>query len=109
MITPTIGNIGISSGGNYSLLKELDLSDDNLLDEAFPEYFGNLFSLVDLDLNNNPFTVLPQSINRLSRLRDLYLNDCKNLKKLGAELSSSLELVHVDDCTSRPIFCSFLT
>ncbi|KAF3449329.1 hypothetical protein FNV43_RR10057 [Rhamnella rubrinervis] len=81
-------------------LTTLDLSDRNLSDGAFPDCFDSLVSLENLILSNNPFTVLPPSISGLSKLKCLELDNCKDLRCLGPELPSSLQVVKANHCTS---------
>ncbi|KAF3447685.1 hypothetical protein FNV43_RR08388 [Rhamnella rubrinervis] len=89
-----------------SRLQRLVLIDCNLTGpEAFPEYFGKLVWLRDLDLSKNPFSVLPSGINGLSKLTTLRLEHCKSLRCLEAELlPSRLEEVYVNYCTSLASF-----
>ncbi|KAF3447865.1 hypothetical protein FNV43_RR08571 [Rhamnella rubrinervis] len=89
-----------------SRLQRLVLIDCNLTGpEAFPEYFGKLVWIRDLDLSKNPFSVLPSGINGLSKLTTLRLEHCKSLRCLEAELlPSRLEEVYVNYCTSLASF-----
>ncbi|KAJ4705485.1 Disease resistance protein [Melia azedarach] len=80
-------------------LKELDLSDCNLGEGAIPIDICNLFSLEKLILSKNSFVSLPGTINRLSKLKSLELEDCKRLVYLQ-ELPSSIEEIRVDGCAS---------
>ncbi|KAF3437649.1 hypothetical protein FNV43_RR20405 [Rhamnella rubrinervis] len=90
---------------NLCFLRQLDLSDCNLLDEAFPKHFGELVSLKALDLSKNPFSVLPSHISRLSKLKYLNLMHCKFLRYVGPDqLPSGLETIRVDYCTSLKAF-----
>lgn len=101
--TPKIVKAHLPSGDLRSI-RELDLSGQNLSNEAFPDDFDRLFSLEDLNLNNNPFSALPKSIKALSKLKKLSLEHCERLRSLGPELPSSLEMVSVDYCTSLESF-----
>lgn len=105
IINPPIGHCFLPN--NLLLLEKLDLSDCKLLDEAFPEHFGKLVSLKELDLSGNPFSVLPHHLKGLSKLRYLNLMNCKSLRHLGPELPSSLEAMRVDYCIHwRHAICS---
>ncbi|KAF3437674.1 hypothetical protein FNV43_RR20430 [Rhamnella rubrinervis] len=86
---------------NLRNLTKLDLSDRNLKGKAFPEHFGNLVSLKELNLSKNPFSGLPSGINGLSTLTYLNLMYCKFLRHLSPDqLPSSLQTIRVDYCTS---------
>nr|XP_011457954.1 PREDICTED: TMV resistance protein N-like [Fragaria vesca subsp. vesca] len=64
-------------------LTTLDLSDCNLSEEAIPSDFGcSLASLEILDLSNNQFIRLLESIGQLSRLESLHLKGCRKLQTL---------------------------
>ncbi|KAF3437673.1 hypothetical protein FNV43_RR20429 [Rhamnella rubrinervis] len=98
IINPPIGHCFLPE--NLLNLKELDLSDCNVKDEAFPKHFGNLVSLEELNLSKNPFEVLPPDIKGLSKLKYLNLMYCKSLTHLSPDqLPSSLETLRVDYCT----------
>ncbi|KAM7261056.1 hypothetical protein ACFE04_026531 [Oxalis oulophora] len=71
-----------------SSLKELDISCCNLPDGVIPNDLGSLTSLEILNLSNNDFISLPQSLPQLSRLHTLNLSSCKHFKFLSS--SSSL-------------------
>ncbi|XP_016650361.1 PREDICTED: TMV resistance protein N-like isoform X1 [Prunus mume] len=87
-------------------LKELDLSDGNLLEGAIPSDIGCLPSLVSLNLSGNNFLSLPTSIGQLSKLENLYLSRCKRLRHLPV-LSSEVNLeVTADGCTSLELLQS---
>ncbi|TXG49520.1 hypothetical protein EZV62_025395 [Acer yangbiense] len=85
-----------SLAGLFNLTK-LDLSDCNLTDGALPNDLGSLCSLTELDLSNNYFVILPESINQLSKLKILRVQNCQNLKTLP-ELPSKLSFVRAGDC-----------
>jgi len=73
-LNPSLNKV-LSSG-----LKEVDLSYCNL--SVVPDGIGLLCHLITLDLSGNEFVSLPASIGLLSKLRMLYLNDCKRLQSL---------------------------
>ncbi|KAF3443058.1 hypothetical protein FNV43_RR16979 [Rhamnella rubrinervis] len=99
-----VGNgSSVSSAGLYCL-KKLELSMCDLHDGALPDDFGCLVSLEHLDLSDNHFSCLPASINRLSKLRHLYLRRCRELTSVGPELPDSLEMVRVDCCRELHTF-----
>ncbi|KAK0600679.1 hypothetical protein LWI29_017372 [Acer saccharum] len=76
-------------------LSYLDLSDCIL--KEIPEDICHLSSLVDLDLSGNDFENLPKSMNQLSNLKHLVVNNCNMLQSL-TELPLSLELLSASDC-----------
>ncbi|XP_010263244.1 PREDICTED: TMV resistance protein N-like [Nelumbo nucifera] len=80
-------------------LKRLDLSNCNLLDGTLPSDLGNLSSLQELHLGNNNFCSLPATINGLSQLQLLQLENCTRLESLP-ELPSSLKVLNAKGCTS---------
>ncbi|XP_060672172.1 disease resistance protein RUN1-like isoform X2 [Ziziphus jujuba] len=91
-------------GGDFNSLRTLDLTLARLGDGVFPEDFGCLASLEELNLSSNKFSSLPSSLNQLSKLRILDLRLCESLKSVGPDLPPSLELVNVDKCTSLETF-----
>ncbi|KAM5554807.1 hypothetical protein ABKV19_022963 [Rosa sericea] len=83
---------------SYSVLTDLDLSYCNLLELS--DGIAHLSSLQELDLSGNEnLESLPAEMNRLGHLTTLYLSGCKRLKSI-AELSSSIQEIDAQDCTS---------
>nr|AGH33854.2 resistance gene-like protein [Cucumis melo] len=66
----------------FSSLKDLNLSDCNLVDEDIPSDLELFSSLEILDLGSNHFERLSESIEQLINLKVLYLNDCHKLKQV---------------------------
>ncbi|KAK7405064.1 hypothetical protein VNO78_06241 [Psophocarpus tetragonolobus] len=64
----------------FPCLLHLDLSFCNLL--QIPDAIENLHSLEELFLGGNNFVTLPPTIKKLSKLRNLNLEHCKQLKYL---------------------------
>ncbi|XP_048430339.1 disease resistance protein RPV1-like isoform X2 [Pyrus x bretschneideri] len=64
-----------------------------------PSALTMLPSLEYLDLNNNPITSLPESMNNLVKLRTLAVEGCRNLTMLP-ELPHSLKQLDGSGCTS---------
>ena len=93
LINPSIGDHFFS--GNVCFIRKLDLSDCNLMDDAFPQHFGaELVLLEELDLSKNRFSVLPPDIKGLSNLKDLNLMYCEFLINVSPDqLPYSLETV----------------
>ncbi|WCJ43960.1 Disease resistance protein (TIR-NBS-LRR class) family [Euphorbia peplus] len=80
-------------------LKELDLNDCNLSEEAIPEDFYYLSSLEVLNIGKNNFVNMPVSISRLPQLRYLFLDECKSLKALQ-KLPATIHEISANDCSS---------
>ncbi|XP_052210522.1 disease resistance protein RPV1-like [Diospyros lotus] len=76
-------------------LVHLSLENCNLSDDGFPGEFGNLSSLLRLNLSNNAMYCLPKSIRFLSRLKHLFLRSCPRLKNVDC-LPKNIELLRVD-------------
>ncbi|KAJ9687191.1 hypothetical protein PVL29_015872 [Vitis rotundifolia] len=95
--SPTEGFRLSSLTALYSL-KELNLSDCNLLEGALPSDLSSLSWLERLDLSRNSFITVP-SLSRLPRLERLILEHCTSLQSLPELPSSLIELLG-NDCTS---------
>ncbi|WCJ41975.1 Disease resistance protein (TIR-NBS-LRR class) family [Euphorbia peplus] len=80
-------------------LVNLSLADCNLLDTAIPYDLSCLQSLEFLDLKGNPLRTIPESINSLTTLLYLRLDQCESLRSLP-ELPTSLEELRAEGCTS---------
>jgi Leucine-rich repeat (LRR) protein len=89
----------LPSLSGLSSLTRLSLSNCNLGEGAVPNDIGYLSSLRQLDLSRNKFVSLPTSIDQLSGLQFLRMEDCKMLQSLP-ELPSNLEEFRVNGCTS---------
>lgn len=74
----------------------LNLCDCNI--SEIPESIDSLSSIQYLDLSGNFFESIPPSIKKLSRLFEIHMNNCKNLKSLP-EFPLSLRKLHVHNCT----------
>ena len=89
----------LPSLSGLSSLTRLGLSNCNLGEGAVPNDIGYLSSLRQLNLSRNKFVSLPTSIDQLSGLKFLYMEDCKMLQSLP-QLPPNLELLRVNGCTS---------
>ncbi|KAM3746768.1 hypothetical protein ACB098_06G225800 [Castanea mollissima] len=92
-------NILLDSVQGLSSLKELCLSDCDLLDDTIPKGLGSLCALQSLDLQSNRFHALPSSLSGLSRLRKLNLDCCRELQSIP-DLPTSLNSLHARNCTA---------
>ncbi|CAL8997940.1 unnamed protein product [Prunus brigantina] len=81
---------------SLSSLRELALANWNLTDDAFPKDLGSLISIENLDLAGNTFCSLP-SLSRLSKLHDLSLNNCKNLRAIP-DIPTNLKVLRANGC-----------
>ncbi|KAK2993983.1 hypothetical protein RJ640_001037 [Escallonia rubra] len=63
-------------------LVELSFRNCNLSYDSFPKSFGNLSSLRELDLSQNPIRNLPDCIRSLNRLDFLCMEDCTGLQSI---------------------------
>ncbi|XP_004289193.1 PREDICTED: TMV resistance protein N-like [Fragaria vesca subsp. vesca] len=79
-------------------LTTLNLGGCNLAEGAIPDDIGHLFSLQSLDLSENDFFTIPESISQLSELTEISLFKCSNLQSLPKDLPSSLRNVNLRGC-----------
>ncbi|KAH9725732.1 ADP-ribosyl cyclase/cyclic ADP-ribose hydrolase [Citrus sinensis] len=87
-----------SLSGSCSLTK-LDITYCDLGEGAIPSSIGDLCSLKQLYLSGNNFFTLPASINRLSSLWRIELEECKMLQNLP-RLPASIHWISLDGCVS---------
>ncbi|KAF9663898.1 hypothetical protein SADUNF_Sadunf17G0100000 [Salix dunnii] len=78
-------------------LEVLGLRDCHLREEALLQDICWLSSLISLDLSQNDFVSLPISINKLSRLEMLVLEDCRMLESLPM-VPSKVQTVNLNGC-----------
>ncbi|KAL4594467.1 hypothetical protein ACB092_12G023200 [Castanea dentata] len=78
-------------------LKRLDLSNCNL--QIIPNDIGNLSSITQLNLSENHFSCLPESMVQLSKLESIYLYKCTRLRSLS-QLPSTITWVEAGGCIS---------
>ncbi|KAH9782098.1 ADP-ribosyl cyclase/cyclic ADP-ribose hydrolase [Citrus sinensis] len=88
-----------SSLSSLCSLTKLDISYCDLGEGAIPSSIGDLCSLKQLYLSGNNFFTLPASINRLSSLRRIELEECKMLQTLP-RLPASIHVILLDGCVS---------
>uniref|UniRef100_A0A2N9ITF1 ADP-ribosyl cyclase/cyclic ADP-ribose hydrolase n=1 Tax=Fagus sylvatica TaxID=28930 RepID=A0A2N9ITF1_FAGSY len=87
----------LSSLSSACSLTKLDLSDCNL--KAIPNDIGCLFPLQHLNLSGNDFVCLPESINRLSNLKWMVLENCTSLRSLS-KLPLNIRRIEAAGCIS---------
>ncbi|KAG5227063.1 TMV resistance protein [Salix suchowensis] len=78
-------------------LEVLGLRACHLKEGVLPEDIGCLSSLMSLDLSRNNFVSLPRSINQLSTLEMLVLEDCRMLESLPW-VPSKVQIVNLNGC-----------
>jgi Leucine-rich repeat (LRR) protein len=87
----------LSSLSSACSLTKLDLSDCNL--KVIPNDIGGLFPLKDLLLSGNDFVCLPESINGLSNLTWMCLDNCTSLRSLS-KLPLNIRRIEARGCIS---------
>ena len=80
-------------------LKDLNLSDCNIVDGSQLSSLGLLLSLKKLNLSGNKFASLPSSISQFPQLTVLKLLNCRRLGALP-ELPLSIEVINAHNCIS---------
>ena len=78
-------------------LVKLELRDCNL--QVVPDDIDSLHLLEKLNLSENNFVCLPESIIRLSKLEDIYIENCTSLRSLPQIPLSTLS-IWANGCTS---------
>ena len=89
--------MGLSSLLGLCSLTKLKLRDCNL--KEIPNDIGYLFSLKEIDLNENSFVCLSDSISQLCQLEMIYLNNCTSLRS-SPNLPIDIVQIWLDGCTS---------
>ncbi|XP_075654034.1 disease resistance protein Roq1-like isoform X2 [Castanea sativa] len=90
-------SVGLSSLSSLRSLTRLNLRGCNL--KAIPIDIGSLFCLEKMDLSENSFVCLPESISQLCKLRIFWFLNCKSLRSLP-KFPSNIVNIGGDDCTS---------
>ena len=78
-------------------LVKLELRDCNL--QAVPEGIDSLHFLKSLNLSENNFVCFPGSVIQLSKLKDIYIENCTSLRSL-TRFPSSTHSIWANGCTS---------
>ena len=89
--------MGLSFLSGLCSLTKLNLRDCNL--REIPNDIGCLFSLEEIDLSENSFVCLPDSINQLFKLETMCLKNCTSLRSLP-NLPVDIVYIWGDGCTS---------
>jgi len=92
-----------NSFAGLASLRSLDLSGCNLSEGAIPRDIGCLVSLQSLDLSENNFISIPDSICQLFELRTLFLNGCEKLRQLPRPRPPRLRLIQARNCPELKI------
>ncbi|XP_062003591.1 uncharacterized protein LOC133721072 isoform X2 [Rosa rugosa] len=95
------GFTGLELPNKFSGLRSLttlNLGGCNIAEGAIPPDIGDLFSLQSLDLSENNFFTIPESISQLSELTEISLFKCSKLRSLPKDLPSSLRNVNIRGC-----------
>jgi Leucine-rich repeat (LRR) protein len=95
--SPETIDLLLSSLSSACSLTKLDLSDCNL--NTIPNDIGCLFPLQHLNLSGNDFVCLPESINGLSNLIWMYLDNCTSLRSLS-KLPLNIYRIEAAGCVS---------
>ncbi|KAJ7975477.1 TMV resistance protein N-like [Quillaja saponaria] len=98
-------NLGSSFG--FPMLESLDLSGCNLLDEDLLIILGFFSKLTSLDLSRNNFVTLPECINRLFNLQELYIANCNQLQEISG-IPPNIEYIDASSCTKLSLQSSAL-
>ncbi|KAG6629303.1 disease resistance protein RPV1-like [Carya illinoinensis] len=83
----------------FDTLGKLVLRDCNLSEDKIPLDLGGFPSLQRLDLSENNFRILPDGISGLSKLQNLYLDQCKSLYSISG-LPANIETLTAFCCSS---------
>ena len=89
--------VGLSSLSSLCSLTKLNLSGCNL--KAIPIDIGSFFCLDRMDLSENSFVCLPESISQLRKLRIFWFVNCTSLRSLP-KFPSNIVSIRGYGCTS---------
>lgn len=82
--------------GSLLALERLDVSNNKLDEDSFPNVFKKLEKLVELNVQKNNLTVLPPVVKRLKELRRLKLGNNKLSSTEGIEKLKKLQILLLD-------------
>ncbi|XP_040994135.1 disease resistance protein RPV1-like [Juglans microcarpa x Juglans regia] len=88
-----------ASVSGFGTLGKLALRDCNLSEDKIPLDLGGFSSLQGLDLSENNFRILPDSISGLSKLQSLHLQQNKSLYSISG-LPAKIETLSASGCSS---------
>ncbi|KAF7849002.1 hypothetical protein BT93_L1343 [Corymbia citriodora subsp. variegata] len=80
-------------------LNRLELKGCNLLELEFLEDSSNFPKLRHLSLSGNKFTHMPTSLHKYDNLKNLYLDNCKQLQEIP-QLPSNISDINANNCRS---------
>ncbi|PWA80030.1 TMV resistance protein N [Artemisia annua] len=95
-----LGSEGFTQVTTLRNLKTLDMSNCNI--SQVSSGIGNLVSLEHLYLSRNTFSSLPESFSNLSKLKELFIDDCSELQLLPP-LPSQLTDIDATKCISLDV------
>ena len=87
--------VSIEGVSNFKCLLVLSLNEFNI--EKVPKSLGKLTHQRYLDLSNNWFEVLPNSITSLKNLQTLKLVGCRSLKELPKDTRELINMRHLEN------------
>ncbi|OIW15678.1 hypothetical protein TanjilG_09616 [Lupinus angustifolius] len=87
----------IHSSYGFPLMETLELSDCNLIDDDL-HVLSCLSNLMSLDISRNQFVTIPECFNRLGRLQELLMSNCRKLQQICG-IPPNLEYIDANSCT----------
>ncbi|KAK3416403.1 hypothetical protein EUGRSUZ_H02123 [Eucalyptus grandis] len=89
----------LDGGLGFPNLDRLNLRGCNLSGLDFLEIPSNFPKLRHLDLDGNKFTHMPRCFHKYDNLKNLYLNNCKQLQEIP-QLPSNIGIIKANNCRS---------
>ncbi|CAL0323876.1 unnamed protein product [Lupinus luteus] len=86
----------IHSSYEFPLMETIDLSDCNLIDDDL-HILSRLSNLISLDISKNQFVTVPECFNRLGRLQELLMSNCRKLQQICG-IPPNLEYIDANSC-----------
>ncbi|XP_039155713.1 uncharacterized protein LOC104416670 [Eucalyptus grandis] len=89
----------LDGGLGFPNLDSLSLWDCNLSGLDFLEGSSNFPKLTHLNLKGNKFTHMPRCFHKYDNLKNLYLDNCKQLQEIP-QLPSNIGIIRANNCRS---------